>query len=353
MTRCRQRGTDPRGCGGQLEPLFLPPGAQELPQQRARTLLCLRTGPAHGTASHRLASNHCSGICKVRDAAREDVNPSLTRQPWLADLPRPGLKPRQSLAEASLGRRHQRDRAAALRVGSRKLQIHRSFSLRRPDKEKTLHPQAGETSCPAAQPLKAKGSRRSSSSVCSKLGASLLLRQGRLSGCCQLFTCRTQGKPAHVTFASGTTLLGSQAENIQPIKEKWLLINQMRDCPCHCNKTVSKQTLACAEQTLARLLLKSRQDERFYLYARLFRCYHPLQERVLHAVCKTGSLTHVGPWGFGALCCGEAPTKSKREKAKRTLLSKTPRTLNPTSAVPDQEDAHGAPRVTCEVQPAT
>lgn len=56
----------------------------------------------------------------------------------------------------------------------------------------------------------------------------------------------------------------------------------------------------------------------------------PLQERVLRAGCKTGSFSHVRLWGFGALRCGEAPTESKSEKAKPTVFSETPQTLNPS-----------------------
>lgn len=60
-----------------------------------------------------------------------------------------------------------------------------------------------------------------------------------------------------------------------------------------------------------------------------------------------------GPWEFSALRCGEAPTKSQREKAKPTLFSETPQTLNPNLAVPDQKDSHRTPHVTREIQPAT
>lgn len=71
----------------------------------------------------------------------------------------------------------------------------------------------------------------------------------------------------------------------------------------------------------------------------------PAKEGVLHALCKTGNLSHVGPWGSSASRCGEASAKSQREKPKSALFSETPQTLNPNSAVPDQKHSHGAPHV--------
>lgn len=107
--------------------------ARSCPGREDGRLFASRRDPHTGTASHRLASNHCSsGIPQVRDPTREDINPSLTHQLWLADLPHPELKPRQSRTEASLARRHRRDHAAGVCVSSHALNSHRLISLRRP-----------------------------------------------------------------------------------------------------------------------------------------------------------------------------------------------------------------------------
>lgn len=147
------------------------------PSREHGRLFAYRQDLHTGTASHRLASNHCSGIWKVRNPAREDINPSLTHQLWLADLPHPELKPQQSRTETSLTRRRQRDHAAGVCMGSHALKIHCLFSSHRSDRAKMLHLQAGKTSCLAAQPVNMTGSR-SSSSVFSKLGACFSVGEG-------------------------------------------------------------------------------------------------------------------------------------------------------------------------------
>lgn len=129
-------------------------------------------------------------------------------------------------------------------MGSHALEICSSFPFHCPDTAKMLHLQAGETCW-----LHGQG-RFSQQQRFLEAGAGL-----RLSGPCQLFTCCTQSELAHVTFTSGTALLSSQAQNIHPIREKkWLLINQMWDCPCCCHKMVSKQKQARAEQAAAPVL---------------------------------------------------------------------------------------------------
>ena len=220
--------------------------AKSCPSREHRRLFAYGQDLHTGTASHRPASDHCSRIWKVRDPSWEAINPSLTRQLWLADLPHPELKPRQSQTEASLARRHQR-RPCCRRV-------HGQLRAENPPLVFLAPPGQGEDASSSSRGSilprsSARERERSSQQQQRFLKAGCLFQcQGRLSGCCQLFTCRTRGEPAHVTFTSGTTLLGSRAENIQPIRKKWLLINKMWDCPCHCNKIASKQKLACAEQ---------------------------------------------------------------------------------------------------------
>lgn len=106
------------------------------PSREHGRLFAYRQDLHTGTASHRLASNHCSGIWKVRNPAREDINPSFTHQLWLADLPHPELKPRQSRTETSLTRRRQRDHAAGMCMGSHALKIHCLFSSHSSDRRR-------------------------------------------------------------------------------------------------------------------------------------------------------------------------------------------------------------------------
>lgn len=191
-----------------------------------------------GTASHRLASNHCSGIWRVRDAAGEDINPSLTRRLRLADLPHPELKP-QEKPKRSIPAKKTPARPRCRRAHGR------------PGAENPLlvflaPPGQGEDASPASREgnvlphSSARERERFSRQHFLKAGCSFQC-QGRISSCCQLFTCQTQGESAPVTFTSGTVLLGSRAENNQPIREKWLLINKMWGRPCRCNKIASKQ----------------------------------------------------------------------------------------------------------------
>lgn len=75
---------------------------------------------------------------------------------------------------------------------------------------------------------------------CLKSGCSFQLREG-WQVADSFFPRCTQGRPAHVMFTSGTMLLSSQAENTQVMRKKWLLINKLWNCACHCNNNLGKK----------------------------------------------------------------------------------------------------------------
>lgn len=113
--------------------------------------------PAEHTDASLLTDSTCTQIplpafqplqqlWKVRNPAREEIPPSLTRQLCLADLPHPELNPAAQPTEASSSRRHQRSHAAGVCMGSHTLEICSSFPFHCPDGAKMLHLQAGETS---------------------------------------------------------------------------------------------------------------------------------------------------------------------------------------------------------------
>lgn len=135
LTRTDHHGTDPRNSSS----LYSCPS-------RAHRRLSAYRQHLHTDPTPLPAFQPLQQLWKVRNPAREDIPPSLTRQLCLADLPHPELNPAAQPTEASSSRRHQRSHAAGVCMGSHTLEICSSFPFHCPDGAKMLHLQAGETS---------------------------------------------------------------------------------------------------------------------------------------------------------------------------------------------------------------